>query len=405
LNILFLSELFYPNGGGAELATYLYAKLLSEAKFNVVVIANRFAGEPEFSRNEGFTVYRLPLFRRGDSVKYSVLQRVDVLFSSFMRKWMKWADIVYVPRFWFSAIPLAKALGKPVITHLHDYIPICPLATFYDLNKCRVCESAFCSLGCIYGNERRKLSSLKAVESTLLNLTVWRFLRKCISQSDAVICVSKVQKDILARSAPWLASKLRVIYNPLPDLTHLPMDGADFGYFGGSNYMKGYSVLLNALSILHRKNASKPVRVHATKFFTQHRKEAEKLSITQFVPYDKLNKTAYQQIYKKICAVIVPSIWHEPLPYVVVEAMLNGRIVIGSKMGGIPEQLENCKGAFLFEAGNHFELANMVNFVNELSHESKVDLGAQNRQMVCSRFNKEKTLKAFIQICSNTGSS
>jgi hypothetical protein len=62
VKILFLSELFYPYGGGAELATYLYAKLLSRAGFNVVVVTNRFSGEPDFSNNEGFAVYRLPLF-------------------------------------------------------------------------------------------------------------------------------------------------------------------------------------------------------------------------------------------------------------------------------------------------------------------------------------------------------
>jgi len=47
MNILFLSEWFYPHGSGAELATYLYAKLLNEADFNVVVTTNRFAGERE----------------------------------------------------------------------------------------------------------------------------------------------------------------------------------------------------------------------------------------------------------------------------------------------------------------------------------------------------------------------
>ena len=124
MNILFLSELFYPYGGGAELATYLYAKLLNKAEFKVVVVTNRFAGESEVLKNGNLTVYRLPLFKKGGSVKYSVLKRFDVLLSSFMRKMVKWADAVYIPRFWYSAIPLAKAYGKPVITHLHDYIPI-----------------------------------------------------------------------------------------------------------------------------------------------------------------------------------------------------------------------------------------------------------------------------------------
>jgi hypothetical protein len=52
VNILFLSELFYPHGSGGELATYLYAKLLSEAGINVIVITNRFAGEPDVSKKE-----------------------------------------------------------------------------------------------------------------------------------------------------------------------------------------------------------------------------------------------------------------------------------------------------------------------------------------------------------------
>jgi len=165
LNILILSELFYPHGGGAELATYLYAKLLSEAKTNVVVVTNRFEGESEFSDKNGFKVYRFPLFVKAENVKYSILKLVNVLFSSFMRKLIKWADVVYVPRFWFSAIPLAKAYKKPVIVHLHDYIPIYPLATFYNFKEDRVCDRT-CSMDCIYRGERRKRGLLKSAGST-----------------------------------------------------------------------------------------------------------------------------------------------------------------------------------------------------------------------------------------------
>jgi hypothetical protein len=59
----FLSELFYPHGSGGELATYLYARLLSKADFNVVMVTNRFAGESQFSKEGNLTVYRLPLFK------------------------------------------------------------------------------------------------------------------------------------------------------------------------------------------------------------------------------------------------------------------------------------------------------------------------------------------------------
>lgn len=61
LNILFISELFFPHGSGGQLTTYLYADLLSKAGCNVVVVTNRFAGELEVSKSENLIVYRLPL--------------------------------------------------------------------------------------------------------------------------------------------------------------------------------------------------------------------------------------------------------------------------------------------------------------------------------------------------------
>ena len=156
MNVLFLSELFYPYGGGAEYATFLYAELLSQASFNITVVTNKFDGEPEVSRHGKLTIYRLPLLGKSGSVKYAILKRFDVLFSSFMRKMMKWADVIYIPRFWYSAIPLAKAYRKPVIMHLHDYIPICPLSNMYDVSRMR-----FATITAYYVNQGAFMSTKK----------------------------------------------------------------------------------------------------------------------------------------------------------------------------------------------------------------------------------------------------
>ena len=94
MDMLFLSELFYPHGGGAEFATYLYAKLLGEQGFNVVVLTNRFPGESEVSKKGNLTIYRLPLFKKDESAKYAISMRFDVLFSSFMKKLIKSACFI-----------------------------------------------------------------------------------------------------------------------------------------------------------------------------------------------------------------------------------------------------------------------------------------------------------------------
>jgi glycosyltransferase involved in cell wall biosynthesis len=401
LNILFLSEQFYPHGGGAELATYLYARLLSQRPgFKITVVTNRFPEEPTFSKTEGFIVYRLPLLRSG-SVKYSVLQRFDVLFSNFMNKLMKWADVVYVPRFWFSAIPLAKAFRKPVITHLHDYIPICPLAVLYDSRKNDICRRRrICDPGCIYAFERKKRTLRESIGSTVLNLGAWNYLRKAVELSDTIICVSKAQRDILVEHTPQLGPISEVIYNPLPDLTVIPMEGEGFGYFGGTSIRKGFQVLMKALAIVN-DNSIQRVAVHATKFDGITEPLASTLKQQGFLPHGKLSEGEYKKMYRRVRTVIAPSIWPEPWPYVVVEAIVNGRLVIAANVGGMPEQLKGCRGATLLEPGNYKGLAEAIVSTGKLGGEVVADLGYHNRESFLKRYSTENTIEAFMRTCES----
>ena len=403
MNVLFLSELFYPYGGGAEYATFLYAELLSQASFNITVVTNKFDGEPEVSRHGKLTIYRLPLLGKSGSVKYAILKRFDVLFSSFMRKMMKWADVIYIPRFWYSAIPLAKAYRKPVIMHLHDYIPICPLSNMYDVSKDAVCDhnSLLCQPRCIYVYEKtRGRVFTETLTSIALNSTIGRCLGKFVKFSDAVICVSKVQRGMIIKKESSLRDKTYVIYNPLPELSYIEMEGDDFGYFGGPNYLKGFRTLYRAMMYINNAD-QRVMKIHATKFPGSSKQFAKSLSRMGISLYGKLDNDEYEKLYKQIRAVIVPSLWHEPWPYVVVEALVQGRFVIASRIGGIPEQVEGCKGVMLFEAGNHNKLADSMEFVAGLEREKMVDLGFQNRETFLKRFDNESSLKGFISVCEH----
>lgn len=397
MNIFFLSELFYPHGGGAELSAHLYAELLRGADFNVVVLTNRFGGEPEVSKKGNLTIYRLPLFRGNGSVKYSILKRFDVLFSSFVRKMMKWADLVYVPRFWYSAIPLAKAYRKPVITHLHDYIPVCPLSNLYDVSKDAVCNqnSLLCPPKCIYAYGRKQGVGLsETLSSIALNSTIGHCFGKLVKLSDAVICVSKAQRDMIIKREPSLRAKTFVIYNPLPELSHVDIECDDFGYFGGSNYLKGFGVVCRALAFLNDPS----VVVHATGFSVLKADQDESLGRLGIVAYRRLDYSEQQKFYGQIRGVLFPSIVPEPFPYVTAEAILRGRIVIASKIGGIPEQVEGCESALLCEPGNPKKLAEAIEFVGGLDRESITELGVKSREVFLKRFDNETTIKSFITI-------
>lgn len=398
MNILVLSELFYPHGSGGELATYLYSRLLSKSGFNVVVVTNRFSSEPEVSRSENLIVYRLPLFNETKGGKYSLLRRFDILISSYVKKLMKWADVVYIPKFWFSAIPFAKAYGKPVIIHLHGYIPICPVAVLYDSKNDRVCDKEkICSPSCLYAYESGRRGVYGAVESTFLNLSVWRFLSRFVEYGDAVVCVSKAQRDIIIKYMPSLAGKVYVVYNPLPQLSLMEMNGNDLGYFGGPSHLKGFHVLLKAMQYQKLQGLSSVI-VHATKFSGLREQFVSVLRKMGFVLYGKLKYDELDGIYRKVKAVVVPSVWRETFGYVVAEALLRGRVVIASRIGGIPELVEGCKGVFLFTPGDFTQLAENIAYVGSLNREVAVDLGFHNRQVFTSRFNYQKTLQNFMGI-------
>jgi glycosyltransferase involved in cell wall biosynthesis len=392
MNILFMSELFYPNGGGGELATWLYADLLASSGFNVVVVSDRFPGDPQISRKENFKIHRIPLSstRLG---KYSVL-RPDIMCSTFMRKILHWCDVVYIPRFWYSAIPAARNRRKIVLVHLHGYYPVCPVATLYDLSENRICHHRYCtcSLRCIANHERSLRTSYKQIlASVALNSTLGCHIGKLASLSDSIICVSNAQKELLIKHMPCIANRLTTIYNPMPHLDEFMGQSGDFGYFGGPSLLKGHTILRNAIH-----NLNPPIKMHMTNMLRTSRISSG------VIQYPRLSREDYGGVYKTIQVVVVPSIWPEPLPYVVSEAVASGRVVIASRIGGIPEQTEGMKGTFLFEPGDIEQLTSMMAYVRDLSKEDRMQLGQANKEAFAARFDNHRSTQDFIAVLEKT---
>lgn len=403
MDILFLSETFPPHGSGAELATFLYADLLSKMGCNVVVVTNRFAGEPGSSTIGSFKIHRLPLLDNATATKYSILKRSDILISGFVRRMVKWSDVVYVPRFWFSAIPLAKAYRKPVVTHMHDYIPVCPLSTLYDKSKTNEhsCGRIRCNAQCIYAFEKTRGRGInETLASVALNLTVGRVLPRMVYLSDAVLCVSRVQRELIIGKERTLRDKAHILYNPVSKSADIDISGEDSGYFGGCDYLKGFYLLCRALA--YRKAIGfGQKRIHATKLQSVGTNVRELLNTLGFLLYGKLDDADFRGVYRQIRTVLVPSLWNEPWPYVVVEALMQRRLLIASSIGGIPEQVEGCKGAFLCEPGDSKQLADTMELITGLNREEMNDLGSQNREVFLRRFNNDSSIRKFISICEH----
>jgi len=215
--------------------------------------------------------------------------------------------------------------------------------------------------------------------------------------SDAIICVSKAHKNVIAKANPSFLEKIHMIYNPLPDVHPTAIKGDDFGYFGGPNFLKGFEVLTQALELINR-DSHRRITVHATKFSHFSDPFSNALREKGFKIYGKLRKTRYEKLYGQIRCVIVPSIWQETFSYVTLEALLRGRVVIASEIGAIPEVVEGCDGVLLFSPRDHKQLAEKILHIKDLSKETIVDLGIKNRERVIRKFNNEKAIGNFIQL-------
>jgi hypothetical protein len=64
-----------------------------------------------------------------------------------------------------------------------------------------------------------------------------------------------------------------------------------------------------------------------------------------------------EEVYRETDVLVLPSVWPENQPVCLTEAMASRTAVIASRMGGIPELIENGHNGFLFEPGDADALA------------------------------------------------
>ena len=100
---------------------------------------------------------------------------------------------------------------------------------------------------------------------------------------------------------------------------------------------------------------------------------------------------------EKASVVVVPSEWYENCPMSVLEAMAYGKPVVGSRMGGMPELIEDGKTGLLYEAGNVSELAAAINKLMA-SSTMRQEMGAAGRLRVTQNFSLDKHNKGLIDI-------
>lgn len=87
----------------------------------------------------------------------------------------------------------------------------------------------------------------------------------------------------------------------------------------------------------------------------------ERVKFTGFIPYSKM-----PELYACSDIVVIPSIWDDPAPLTVIEALTSGKALITTKSGGIPEYADS-KTSIILEKDETLvqELEKEINFLIE----------------------------------------
>ena len=126
---------------------------------------------------------------------------------------------------------------------------------------------------------------------------------------------------------------------------------------------KGTEVLLDALKILKDKNS--PVRLRAVGPFQTEAYQEEVLARVETLGVgDMIEWTGFQtNVNEQLAAMdvfVLPSLYGEGLPMVVLESMANAIPVVASRVEGIPEAVRDGVDGLIFEPSNAEDLASKL---------------------------------------------
>jgi len=415
MRIGLVNEYFPPFApGGAEWSNLALAKGLAQGH-NVRVITPDY-GAQALEEKDGFRVERFPspVKLDGQNMTVSMRHLASPGFSRRLSRAIRDSarqqplDIIHVQAKYSlpGAYRAARHLRIPIVYTVRDSLVICPTGQClmeHDpvhpqcgrfLHWWRECRPPFMARYIARNNTTRVTLALLWQQAHV------RRLRGVMKRVDGVIGVSQGILEVYRQAGLTLGKDTAVIYN-LPPLHSFPgqeriaamKEKYQLGmrpvvlYAGKYSPGKGTQILVEAADQV--KTAVPDVLF----LFAGHGELQLKGPHTQDL--GRLPHEDLLALYRLAELVVIPSTWHEPLSRVGLEAMAAGRPLVGTRIGGTPEQIEDGVNGCLVPRKNPLAMAEAI--IKILKDEKlRHSMGAASRRMVEERFSPEASLRQTV---------
>lgn len=307
-------------------------------------------------------------------------------------------DIAHVHNIYHQLSPsilvaLRKA-GIPTVLTLHDGKLLCANMVF--LRKGEVCERC-------RGWKFHNAVINKCVKDSYANS-----LLCCIEESlHRIMHIYEQNVDLFITPSRFLKSKMvehgRLKENQievLPNYANTNIISPDFhageyGLFIGSlTKLKGFMTLLESCKIFPDFGIQVAGRGNlleeGTRFIESNK--LDKVQLLGFQSGDNLIR-----LLQKSRFVVVTSECYENCPMVILEAFAAGKPVIATRLGGIPELIDDGVDGLLYEPGNAQELANCMRTLSE-NPKMAVEMGRKARLKVEQNYSMDAYMDKLLKL-------
>jgi glycosyltransferase involved in cell wall biosynthesis len=282
-----------------------------------------------------------------------------------------------------SVLDLLSARGIPTFLTLHDYKIICPSYKF--MCKNRICED--CKSGNFYMAVLNSCHKNSLIASIIYAMESYfnQWFNKYSKNIHCFVAPSIFMKNKIVEFG-WPKEKVRYVPNflNLSDFTPNYTPGDYYLYLCRLSSEKGISNLISTFKRIKHKKAKLFIVGDGPLKGDMEKLSADDTRIT-FKGY--LSGSTLEDITKNALSIVVPSEWYENAPISILEAMGYGKPVIGSKIGGIPEMIEDGASGYLYQPGNSDDLHEKLEKLLDMQKKHIEEMGRVARQKVENEYN------------------
>ncbi len=298
-----------------------------------------------------------------------------------------------------SILDAAKKRGLPIIFHAHDYKLICPNYQLYNNDKFLWDCCGQRAFNCL----RKKCFKNSYLQSLLVSSEYFihhQILDVYKKNIDIYIAPSKYMKKALVRFG-FPEEKIVVLYNfvKAEQIISEPIIGDYLLYFGRLSNEKGIDILIKSLKKVDKKIKLKIVgggpEEKMLKDLVKKEKLEEQVEFTGPIYGDDLIK-----VIDNSKAVVMPSVWPENMPFSLLESLGRGKIVLASRVGGLPEIVEDKKNGLLFKPNNVNSLAEAINSLDEIDLEKLSQKALEKAKNLVLETHLKKLKEIYKKACS-----